>query len=189
MLTDTAAGAGEGIVLPDQADGIFVPAGADQRHVARDVHACGTLGNARHGLIQVAGAASREDMGLIVVPEAADAFEHHLRSLIADGTVCRVRNDLGGGLDEIQRLQRGVPVENVVDQKPQLPQPNAARHAFATRLGVAELQKSRCQIHRAQAWRAGNDAVFQVPVERLHHGLGTAGRIEFQSAHTFPPKK
>ena len=171
VLAHQAAGAGEGVVLADQPHGVGVPAGSDQSDVAGNVHACGALGHTGNRLIQIAQAPAGLHMGLVVIPEAPDAFEHHASRFIADGAVSAVGDDLSGALNFRQGVHGGGPVQHIVHQQLQLPQAYPAGYALAAGLGVAQLQEGSSQIHGTQPGRAGHDPVFQIPVKRLHHCL------------------
>ena len=187
MLTYQTADPGEGIVLPDEPHSVGIPAGAHQGDVTGDIHPRRTLGDTGHRLVQIAQAAAGFHMGNIVVPEAFDALEHHVGSLVTDGTVGAVADNLGGALNHGQRIHGGPAFQYILNEKLQLPQANPAGHALAAGLGMAHFQKRRRQIHGAKTGRAGNNPMFQIPVQRFHHGLRTAGGIKFQSTHTFPP--
>ena len=64
----------------------------------------------------------------------------------------------------------------------ELTEADAAGHALAAGLRVAEVQKVHRKIHRAQSRRAGGDAPLHVAVEIVHHRLGTAGAFYVKSA-------
>ena len=64
----------------------------------------------------------------------------------------------------------------------QLAKSNAAGHAFAARLRVAQLQKCQRHIDRTQARRTGRDPAFHVLVKVVNDRLGLAGGFDIQSA-------
>lgn len=59
-------------------------------------------------------------------------------------------------------------------QRGKLAESNAAGHAFAARLRVAQLQKCQRHIDRTQARGAGRDPAFHVLVEAVDDRLGLA---------------
>ena len=183
MLADVGAGGGEGVVLADEPHGVGVAARVYQGDVAGDVHAGGAQGHAGHRVFQTSQAAMVEDMLLVVVPEALQTHQHQIGGVDADGAVRRVRNDLGGGLDPVQDLQLRLTLQHLPDHVGELGQADAAGHALAAGLGLAQIQKIQRHIHRAQARRAGGDPPLHIPVQLFHHGLGLAGHLYFQSAH------
>ena len=183
MLADVGAGGGEGIVLPDEPHGIGTAALVHQGDIPGDIHAGGAQGHAGHGVLQAAQAAVMEDVLLIVIPEALQAHENQVGGVNADGAVRRVHDDLGSGLDPVQDLQLGLALQHLPDHVGKLGQADAAGHALAAGLGLAQVQEIQRHVHRAQARRAGGDPPLHVPVQLLHHGLCLAGHLHFQSAH------
>ena len=94
MLADIGAGSGKGVVLPHQAHGVGIAACIYQRDVAGNVHACGTHGHTGNRVVQGTQAAMVENMLLKILPEAPDTGEDQVGGVDADGTVCRIHNDL-----------------------------------------------------------------------------------------------
>ena len=117
-------------------------------------------------------------MLLIVVPEAPNPHQHQPGGLDTDGAVSGVYNGLGGALDELHRLHRGLAVQHVLKQLRELPQANAAGNAFAAGLGVTEVEKVPGHINGTKARRAGGNAALHIPVELIYHGLGAAGGLD-----------
>ena len=185
VLADIGAGRGEGIVLADEAHRVLAAALADEGDVARDIHPGGAQRHAGHGVLKAPQAAVVEDMLLVIVPEALEAHEDQAGGVGADGAVRRVHNDLGGFLNPPEDAQIRLPVQHLPDHVGQLGQSDAAGHALAAGLGPAEVQEIQGHVHGAEARRAGRDAPLHVPVELLHHRLGLAGGLHFQSAHDF----
>ena len=179
MLADVGAGSGEGIVLPDEPHGVSAAARIHQGDVAGDIHTGGTQGHAGHGILQAAQAAVMEDVLLIVIPEAPQAHQHQVGGVDADGAVRRVHDDLGGGRDPVQDLQLRLTLQYLPDHVGKLGQSDAAGHALAAGLGLAQVQEIQRHIHRAQARRAGGDPPLHVPVQLFHHGLCLAGHLDF----------
>ena len=118
----------------------------------------------------------------IVVPEALKAAQDQLRCVASDGAVSR-------GDDGPRRFFNGVDgqhgacsVEHLPHQRGKLAESNAAGHAFAARLRVAQLQKCQRHIDRTQARGAGRDPAFHVLVEAVDNRLGLACGFDIQSA-------
>ena len=137
VLAHVGAGKGEGIVLADQAHGIVVAAGPHQRDVAGNVHMGRAHRDAGHRVAQAADAAAMQHVLLVIFPEAPYPLQHHMGSLIADGAVRRVGNDLGGAFDKVHGLQGGSAVQHLLNEHCQLTQPDAAGPALAAGLGMA----------------------------------------------------
>ena len=101
MLAYEGAGGGEGIVLPDQADGVRIPAlpdsGGYQGDVAGDVHMGRAQGHAGHRLGGHTGTAAVLHMLHILVPVAGQPLIDHIGRLISNGAV-------GGFHDRQSRL-------------------------------------------------------------------------------------
>ena len=184
VLADVGAGGGEGIVLADQAHRVAAAALADEGDVAGNIHPGGAQRHAGHGVFEAPQAPVVEDVLLVVVPEAPQAHENQIGRVDADGAVRGVHNHLGGALNAVENLHAGLAVQHLADHVGQLGQPHPARHALAAGLGTAEVQKIQRHVHRAQTRGAGGDPPLHVPVQLLHHGLGLAGGLDFQSAHT-----
>ena len=184
VLADIGAGGGEGVVLADQAHRVGTAALVHQGDISGDVHAGRAQRHAGHGVFQAPQAPVVEDVLLIVVPEAPEAHKDQIGRVNADGTVRRVHNHLGGALNAVQDLHAGLAVQHLPDHVGKLGQPHPAGHALAAGLGTAQIQKVQRHIHRTQSRRAGGDPPLHVPVQLLHHGLGLAGGLDFQSAHT-----
>ena len=73
----------------------------------------------------------------------------------------------------------GSPVQHLPDHVGKLAQSDAAGHALAAGLGLAQVQEIQRHIHRAQARRAGGDPPFHVPVQLLHHSLCLTRHLDF----------
>ena len=116
-------------------------------------------------------------MLLIVLAEAPNAQQHHIGCFEADGAVRRVGNDPGGALNEVDGLQGGGAVQHLLNEYGQLAQPDAAGHALAAGLGMAQPQKVQRHVHRAQPGLAGADAPAHIPVQAAQYGLGLAGGL------------
>ena len=179
MLADVGAGGGEGIVLPDKPHGIGAAALVHQGDVTGDIHAGGAQSHAGHRVLQAAQAAVVENVLLIVIPETLQAHQHQIGGVNADGAVRRVHDDLGSGLDPVQDLQLGLALQHLPDHVGKLGQSDAAGHALAAGLGLAQVQEIQRHIHRAQARRAGGDPPFHVPVQLLHHSLCLTRHLDF----------
>ena len=178
VLADVGAGGGEGVVLADELHRVGVAALADQGDVAGDVHAGGTQRHAGHRVLQTAQAAVAEDVLLIVIPEALNTHQHQPGSLDADGAVGSVYDGLGGALDELHRLHRGLTVQHVLEQLRQLAQTDTAGNAFAAGLGVTEVEEIPGHVDGTKARRAGGNTALHIPVELVYHGLGAAGGLD-----------
>ena len=172
VLADVGTGAGEGVVLANQAHRVIVPLLPDESHIAWDIHMGRAGGHTGHGIAQGTDTAAMVDMFLIVLPEAPNTLEHHMGRLITDGAVSAVGNNLCGTLDEVNGLQRGGAVKHLLDEHSELAQTHPAGHALAAGLGMAQPQEIQGHIHRTQARLAGADAPPHVPVQAAQNSLG-----------------
>ena len=184
MLADERARRGERIVLADQAHGVGIAALVYQRDVAGDVHARRAQRHARHRLLQRGQTLAVADVFFIVVAEAAHALEHHVRGGKADGAVRRIGDDARRALDQIDRLQRRLAVEHALQHRAQLAEADAARHALAARLRMAQPQKRQRHVHRTESRRAGDDPALQILIQVLDCRLCNALGCDTQSAQT-----
>ena len=188
VLADIGTGEGEGVVLADQPDRVLIAPRLHQGDVAGHIHMSGADRHTGHRLAQPADAAAVADVLLIVLPEALKPVEHHGRCLVADGAVGGIGNDPGSALDEIDGLQPGPLIQHILKQLFQLAQPDAAGHALAAGLGVAQAQKVQGHIYRAEPRRAGGQAAADIPVELLHNGLGVERSLDGQTVQgSLPP--
>ena len=177
VLTDIGAGGGEGIVLPDQAHGVGVPALPHQGDISGHVHVGRAGGDTGHRVAQPADTAAVEQVLLVVLPEAPHPAQHHMGGLIADGAVGGVGDHLGGALDQVDGLRRGGAVQHLLDQLRQLAQADPAGHALSAGLGMAQAQEVQGHVHRAQTRLAGADPPPHVPVQAAQHRLGPPRRL------------
>lgn len=141
MLTDVGAGGGHGVVLADQAHGVGVAPGPHQGHVARDIHPRRTQGNAGHGILEACQAPVVLYMLLIIVPEALQSVHYQPGRVPPDSAVGGIHNAAGGFLDDADGAHVGGPVQHLGNELGQLPQTDAAGHALAAGLCMAQLQK------------------------------------------------
>ena len=114
-------------------------------------------------------------MLLIVLPEPAHPHEHHVGGLIADGAVGGIGNDPGRVLNEVNGLQGGGAVQDLLDQHCELSQADTAGDALAAGLSVAQAKEIEGHVHRAEARLAGADAPAHVPVQAVQYSLGLPG--------------
>ena len=184
MLTDIGAGRGERIVLADQADGVGAAPGADKRHIAGDIHACGTEVHARDGDLQPGETPVVTDVLDIVVAEALQPVDDEPRGIAPDGAVGCIDNGARRLFDDGERLHGGGAVHNLLDQQRELPQTDAAGDTFTAGLCVAQLQKGQRHIHGTQARGARGNPALDVAVEIIHHGLGAVLGFDVQSAQS-----
>jgi hypothetical protein len=182
VLADVGAGSGEGIVLTDQAHGVGVASLAHQRHVARHVHAGGTQRHTGDRQLQTGQTPVVQDVLLVIVPETVQTVQHQPRRVPSDGAVGGVHNGAGRLFDDVDGAQVGGAVQHRFDELAQLPQTDAAGHALAAGLGVAQRQKRQRHVHGTQARRTGGDAALHVAVEVIHHRLCAAGTLDIKSA-------
>ena len=187
VLAHVGAGKGEGIVFADQAHGIVVAACPHQRDVAGNVHMGRAHRDAGHRVAQAADAAAMQHVLLVIFPEAPYPLQHHMGSLIADGAVRRVGDDLGGALDQINGFQGGGAVQHALDQNGQLAQAHPAGYAFAAGLRVGKAHEVQRHVHRAQPRRRGVDAPAHLPVKAVQNDLGLAGMFNGKSAQKNSP--
>ena len=192
MLADVRAGGGEGVILPDEPHSVRVAAILHQHGVARNVHARRAQRHAGDRILHPAEAAVAQNVFFIVVAEALDAVEHQPRRVAPDGAVRAVDDHARRALDERDGLHRRLAVEHALHQIGELTEADAAGHALAAGLRVAEVQKVHRKIHRAQPRRAGGNAPLHVAVQSVDHGLGARRRHNVksrQNLHTFPNRK
>lgn len=171
VLTDETTDRGEGVVLPDEANGVVVALLAHQGNVAGNVH----MGRAQlHAgdALEVGGAAAVGGVGHVVVVEGHVAVQDHLGGLEADGAVGAVYDGLGGAEDDLQISLGALACQQLVQQVGQTVQTDAAGHAFAAALGQAKFQKGTGQLHRAVAAGGGGNAPLHVGVQVIHRALG-----------------
>ena len=184
VLADVRAQAvGMGLSLADQAHRVGVPSLAHQRDIARHVHARRTERHAGHGVLKRGEAPVVLHMVHIVVPGSP-------QSRSGPAALRRVR------WRSQQRRRWPAPFFSMVSMVSMVPVPsstcpisaaswpesNAAGHAFAARLRVAQLQKCQRHIDRTQARGAGRDPAFHVLVEAVNDRLGLACGFDIQSA-------
>lgn len=177
MFTYIGAGRREGIVLPDQFQGILVAAVPDQGHVARDIHMGRAGGHTGHRVAETADAPAGEHVFLIVLPEAPDSLQHHGSRFKPNGAVRRIRNAPGRLFDQGDGVQAGRPIQHLFDQHFQLAQPHPAGHAFAAALGVAEAQEIQGHVHRTKPRRTGTDPSVHILIQAVQDRLGPARRF------------
>ena len=182
MLADIGAGRGERIVLADEPHRVGAASLAHQRHIAGHVHPGGTQGHAGHGQLQAGETAMMFHVLLIVIPEALQPVQHQPRRVASDGAVGGVQDAAGRLLDNGDGIHRPRAVQHGGDELAELSQADAAGHALAAGLGVAQLQKRQGHIHRAQARRTGGDTALHIAVEVIHHRLGAAGILDVKPA-------
>ena len=184
VLADIGAGGGEGVILPDEADGVVAAPRADESHIAGDVHARGTEVHARDGDLQPGETPVVADVLDIVVAEALQPVDDEPRGVAPDGAVCCIDNGTRRLFDDGERLHGGGAVHNLLDQQRELPQTDAAGDTFTAGLCVAQLQKGQRHVHGTQARGARGDAALDVAVEVIHHGLGAVLGFDVQSAQS-----
>ena len=182
MLADIRTGGRHGVILANQAHGVCVPPLAHQRNIARHVHARRTERNAGHGVLQRREAPVVLNVVHVIVPEALKAAQDQLRRVAADGAVGRGDDGARRFFDGVDGQHRTSTVEHLPHQYAQLAKSNAAGHAFAARLRVAQLQKCQRHIDGTQARRTGRDPAFHVLVEAVNDRLGLACGFDIQSA-------
>ena len=187
VLADEAADQRQRVVLADEAHGLGVAAGLDERDVAGDVHAGRAAGDARHGLVLREAARVLLHVVLEVVAEAADGHEGHLAGLVADRAVARQVHRAGGGLDEVERLHRGAVVQDVVEQVAQHAQAVPARRALAAALRRAHGHVRGRELDGARSERAHREALLEHLVHARHDRLGLALLHDVHSCHRPSP--
>ena len=182
MLADIRAGSRHGVVLANQAHRVCVPSLAHQRDIARHIHTGGTERHAGHGILQRSKASVVLYMVHIVVTESLKTAQNQLRRVAADGAVGRGDDRARRFFDGVDGQHRTGTVEHLPHQCAQLTEANAAGHAFAARLRVAQLQKCQRHIDGTQSRRTGRDPAFHVLVKVVNDRLGLAGGFDIQSA-------
>ena len=184
MLTDVGAGGGEGVVLADQPHRVGAVALAHQGHVAGNVHSCRAQSHAGHRVFQPCQAPMVQDVLLVVVPEALQAVHHQPGSVPSDGAVGGVYDGARRLFNGNQGAHGGGAGKHLLQEQGKLAQANAAGHALAAALGMAQAQEAQRHIHRAQARGAGGNASLHITVKIFYHSFSPAGRLDIQSAHT-----
>ena len=182
VLADVSAGGGEGVVLPDQAHRVGAASLAHQRHVARHIHARGAQRHAGHRQLQARQTSMVLDVLLVVVAEALQSVQHQPGRIAADGAVGGVQRGTGGLFDDVDSAHVGGAVQHRGDELAQLPQTDAAGHALAAGLCVAQMQERQRHVHGAQTRGTGGDAALYIAVEVIYHGLRAAGTLDVKSA-------
>ena len=182
VLADVRAGGRHGVILADKTHRVGVPSLAHQRDIARHVHARRTERHAGHGVLKRGEAPVVLHMVHIVVPEALKAAQDQLRCVASDGAVSRGDDGPRRFFDGVDGQHGARSVEHLPHQRGKLAESNAAGHAFAARLRVAQLQKCQRHIDRTQARGAGRDPAFHVLVEAVDDRLGLACGFDIQSA-------
>lgn len=172
MLAYIGAGGGEGIVLPDQFQGVFIPAFPDERHITGNIHMGRAGGHTGHRVAETADAPAGEHVLLIILPEAPDPLQYHIGRLVADGTVRRRGDAPGGPFNKVDGVQGGRPVQHPFNEHLQLAQAHPAGHAFAAALGMAEPEKVQGHVHRAQPRRTGTDPSVHILIQTVQDRLG-----------------
>ena len=187
MFTHVAADCRERIVLADQVQGFFVMAFPDQGDVAGDIHMGRTGGDTGHRMAETADTAAIEYVLLIIFPETPDSLQHHIGRLIADGTVRRISDHLGGVFDQVDGLQGRRPFQHLLDEGFQLPQSHSAGYAFSAALGMAEAQEIQCHVHRTEPRRTGIDPTVHILIQAIQDRLGPPRGLDLQTTHDFLP--
>ena len=111
VFTDHAADSREGIILPDERNGIIITSIVNKGDISRNIHVGGTLGNTGYGLILMTGTAAVQYMLLIVITESADSLQHHACRFGTDGAVSGIINALRSLLDDFQCLHRSFAIQ------------------------------------------------------------------------------
>jgi len=187
MFTDVGTDRWERIVLADQFQGLFVMAFPDQGDIAGDIHMGRAGGDTGYWMAESADTAAVEHMFFIIFPEASDSLQHHIRCLIADGTVRRISDHLGSILDQIDGFQGRRPFQHLLDQGFQLSQPHPARDTFPAALGMAEAQEIQRHIHRTEPRRTGTDPAVHILIQAVQDRLGPSRGLDLQTTHDFLP--
>lgn len=82
-------------------------------------------------------------MLLIIVPEALQSVHYQPGRIPPDGAVGGIHNAAGCFLDDADGAHVGGPVQHLGNELGQLPQTDAAGHALAAGLCMAQLQNDR----------------------------------------------
>ena len=183
MLTYESAGAGEGIVLSDERDGVSKTSFPYKRYIARDIHMGGAECHAGNGLGCHAGAALMSDMLFIVLTAVEHALKHHACRFIAYGAVCRLHDGSGSILNDIDGSVISLAVKYRCEELVELHKPDAAGRTLSAGLGMAHLHEYPCDIYRAESRRARHYPLLEVLVDRLDHKLRLTRRKYLKSAH------
>ena len=123
------------------------------------------------------------DMINVIVPDALQPGQHHVRGLKTDGAVGGIRDVVRGLFDQSQRIHRRRPVQNLLQEVLQLPEPDPAGHALSAGLRVTQLQKRKLKIHRTKSRRTGDNMTLQILVQPFYRKLRLIRCADFQSAH------
>ena len=185
MLADKSAGAGEGIVLPYKSDGICKPSLSDKGYISRYIHMSGAEGHTGHGLRCHAGTALMLHMLLIILTAVKHALKHHLRCLIAYGTIRSLSHGPGCILDDVNGLIISLAVQHVTEKLVELHKSYTAGCTLTTGLSMAHLNKDPRDIHRAKSGRACHYPLLEVLIDGLDDKLRLTGCKNLQSAHKY----
>jgi len=118
----------------------------------------------------------------IVVPEALKAAQDQLRCVASDGAVSRGDDGPRRFFDGVDGQHGARSVEHLPHQYAQLAKSNAAGHAFAARLRVAQLQKCQRHIDRTKSRRTGRDPALHILVQPVNDRLRLARGFDIESA-------
>ena len=185
MLADIGARRRHGVILADEAHGVRIASFAHERDIARNVNAGRTKRHTGHGILQRSKAAVVLHMVHIIVTEALKAAQDELRCVTADRTVRRGNDRARRSFDGVNGHHCAGSVQNLSHQRGKLAKADPARHTFAARLRVAELQERQRHVNGAQSGRAGRDSAFHVLVQPVNDCLRPAGSFNIQSAQGF----
>ena len=159
----------------------------DQGDVAGNVHVRRAQRDAGHGLVLQAHAAAVLNVFDEVVAEAAHAFEHHTGGFLSDGAVRGEVDALGRSLDGVDGAHVGAAVQHGIEKFFQTAEADAAGHALAARLRVADVQERNGQIDRTQFGRTGLNAALHVLVQAFDGRLRLILCDDAESAHDSSP--
>ena len=183
MFTDKSARRGEGIVLADQLDRVFVPPVGNQGNITRNVH----VGRAGHAagdrLVLAAQAVPVFHVFLEIQAERRQAVQDHAARFVADGAVCRQVNGAGRPFQQDQVSFRPVAVQDLFQQVFHGSQSDAARYTLAAALAVAGLDHGQRRIDGAASARVGRQAAFHRRQHGFHRLKGFFRCIQFDVRH------
>ena len=170
MLANKGAGGGEGVILPDESYGVLISAGLDKGNIARNVNVRRTERNAGNSLVKAAKAGSLE-VGFIVLPEAVQTAQNHLRGFIAYCAVGGGVDYPGGFFNKVKRAFRCVAVKDGFDKLMKLTETDAAGRAFSARLAVADVNKGGGHVNGTNAYGVSLQTADKIAVDLVDNTL------------------
>ena len=110
-------------------------------------------------------------MGFIVLSEAVETSENHLRRFIAYCTIGGCADNARGFFNEVKRAFGCVAVKNGFDKLMQLTETDAARRTLSARLAVADVNKGSSHVNGTNAHGVGLKSADKIAVDFINNAL------------------